>query len=111
METGVRRDAARSGPKVQGTGEENGRLKRLVTDLTLDNAILKEMARRTSEPVTEAQGGEGFIIFNKLFSRVNSRILTGDVAVAQRAQDCFRLRRRCPGFCREDSFFLVAAVA
>jgi len=30
--------------------KENGRLKRMLADLTLDNAILKEGARETSEP-------------------------------------------------------------
>ena len=33
--------------------KENGRLKRLVADLTLDNAILKEATRKTSLAVTD----------------------------------------------------------
>ena len=35
--------------------KENIRLKRLVADVSLDNAILKEAARETSEPVPETQ--------------------------------------------------------
>jgi len=37
---------------------EKGRFKRLVANLTLNNAILKEVLRETSEPVTEAEGGD-----------------------------------------------------
>ncbi len=33
--------------------KENGRLKKLVADLSLDNSILKEAARETLEPVQE----------------------------------------------------------
>jgi hypothetical protein len=48
METGVR-----------GMGVKHARrLIRLVADLTLDNAILKEATGETSEPVTEAEGGD-----------------------------------------------------
>jgi transposase-like protein len=35
--------------------KENSQLKKLVADITLDNAILKEAAGETSEPVAEAQ--------------------------------------------------------
>ena len=45
METGVRRDAAGSGRRLKDLEKENGRLRRLVADLTLDNAILKEVTR------------------------------------------------------------------
>ena len=40
---GMRLDQAR---RLKELGKENGRLKRLVADLTLDNAILKEATRR-----------------------------------------------------------------
>ena len=36
--------------------KENGRLKRLVADLCLDNAVLKDIARETTKPCEEAQG-------------------------------------------------------
>jgi putative transposase len=39
---GMRVDQAR---RLKELGKENGRLKRLVADLTLDNAILKEVTR------------------------------------------------------------------
>ena len=39
---GMRLDQAR---RLKELEKENGRLKRLVADLTLDNAILKEVAR------------------------------------------------------------------
>ena len=35
--------------------QENSRLKSLVADLSLDNAILKEAAGETSKPVQETQ--------------------------------------------------------
>jgi len=38
--------------------KDNSQLKRLVADLFLDNAILKEAARGTPEPVEETQRGE-----------------------------------------------------
>ena len=39
---GLRRDQAR---RLRGLEQENGRLKKLVADLSLDNAILKEAAQ------------------------------------------------------------------
>ena len=45
METAVRGDAARSARRLKQLEKENGRLKRLVADLTLDNAILKGVTR------------------------------------------------------------------
>ena len=57
METGVWRDAARSGPKAQGDREGEREAKNLVADLVLDNMILREAAG-TSESITGTKGGE-----------------------------------------------------
>jgi len=39
--------------KLKSLEKENTRLKKLVADLSLDNAILKEASRETSKPVQE----------------------------------------------------------
>jgi hypothetical protein len=50
----VRRPEARTGTADEGPGEENGRLKKAVAELTLDKQILKEASRETSKPRTPA---------------------------------------------------------
>ena len=49
---GLRIDQAR---RLREMEAENGRLRRAVADLTLDNQILKEAARETSEPGPPAE--------------------------------------------------------
>ena len=49
---GLRIDQAR---RLREMEAENGRLRRAVADLTLDNQILKEAARGTSEPGSPAE--------------------------------------------------------
>ena len=39
--------------QLKNLEKENARLKKLVADISLDNAILKEAARETSKPVQE----------------------------------------------------------
>jgi hypothetical protein len=45
VEKGIRRNAGRSGKEAKRDRAENSRLKKLVADLSLDNAILKETVR------------------------------------------------------------------
>ena len=50
---GMRIEQAKRLKKLE---QENSRLKRLVADLSLDNAILKEASRGTLKPVQETSG-------------------------------------------------------
>ena len=45
LASGVRRDEERPGEAAQGAGDEITRLRRAVSDLTLDKLILQEAAR------------------------------------------------------------------
>jgi len=44
MASGIRRGEGGNGQATQGAGEGNTQLKKLVADLSLDKAILKEIA-------------------------------------------------------------------
>ena len=46
MEEAVRRDGCAGDPTLKQLEEENGRLKRLVADLTLDRTMLQDVLRR-----------------------------------------------------------------
>ena len=52
---GIRTDQAR---RLKDLEKENARLKKLVADITLDNAILKEVLSETDQP-GQAQAGSG----------------------------------------------------
>jgi putative transposase len=42
--------------RLKDLEQENARLKKLVADLSLDNSILKEVARENSKPAEETEG-------------------------------------------------------